>query len=122
MWLVVAVDIARRLPETRRFERPHVIAPRLDRRRFAVLAAVALLANLFVAPASLFQNGYLEDVRGFSATTIAIFTIATATPAGHRADPRRAHRRRPRPQAADRRRAAGGDRAVVAVLQPSAGR
>jgi MFS family permease len=82
VWLVVAVDIARRLPETRRFERPHVVAPRLDRGRFAVLAAVALLANLFVAPASLFQNGYLKDVRGFSATTIALFTIATATPAG----------------------------------------
>jgi MFS family permease len=82
VWLVVAVDIARRLPETRRFQRPHVIAPQLDRRRFAVLASVAMLANLFVAPASLFQNGYLKDVRGFSAATIAIFTIATATPAG----------------------------------------
>ena len=82
VWLLVAVDIARRLPETRRFQRPHVIAPHLDRRRFAVLASVALLANLFVAPASLFQNGYLKDIRGFSATTIAIFTIATATPAG----------------------------------------
>jgi len=82
VWLVVAVDIARRLPETRRFERPHVIAPRLDRRRFGVLAAVGLLANFFVAPASLFQNGYLEDERGFSATTIAIFTLVTATPAG----------------------------------------
>ena len=82
VWLLVAVDIARRLPETRRFERPHVVAPRFDRRRFAFLASVALLANLFVAPASLFQNGYLEDVRGFSASTIAIFTIATATPAG----------------------------------------
>jgi MFS family permease len=82
VWLVVAVDIARRLPETRRFERPHVTAPRLDRGRFVVLALVALLANLFVAPASLFQNGYLEDIRGFSATTIAIFTVTTATPAG----------------------------------------
>jgi MFS family permease len=82
VWLAVAVDIARRLPETRRFERPHVVAPRLDRGRFAVLAAVALLTNLFVAPASLFQNGYLEDVRGFSATQISIFTLATATPAG----------------------------------------
>jgi MFS family permease len=82
VWLAVAVDIARRLPETMRFERPHVTAPRLDRGRFAVLALVALLANLFVAPASLFQNGYLQDTRGFSATTIAIFTVATATPAG----------------------------------------
>ena len=43
VWLVAAVDIARRLPETRRFERPHVVAPRLDRRRFAVIATVALL-------------------------------------------------------------------------------
>lgn len=82
IWLAVAVDIARRLPETRRFERPHVVAPRLDRGRFAVIAAVALLTNLFVAPASLFQNGYLKDVRGFSATEISIFTLATATPAG----------------------------------------
>lgn len=82
VWLLAAVDIARRLPETRRFARPHVVAPPLDRRRFGFLAAVALLTNIFVAPASLFQNDYLEDVRGFSATTIAVFTIATATPAG----------------------------------------
>ncbi|CAN5704712.1 MAG: MFS transporter [Ilumatobacteraceae bacterium] len=82
VWLVVAVDIARRLPETRRFERPHVVAPPIDRSRFAVLAAVAIMANFFVAPASLFQNGYLEDTRGFSAATIAVFTIVTATPAG----------------------------------------
>ena len=39
VWIVVAVDIVRRLPETHRFERPHVVAPPLDRRRFAVLAA-----------------------------------------------------------------------------------
>jgi MFS family permease len=82
VWLVVAVDLARRLPETRRFERPHVVSPPIDRRRFAVLAVVALLANLFVAPASLFQNGYLKDVRGFSALWISIFVIVTATPAG----------------------------------------
>ena len=31
VWLVVAVDIARRLPETTRFQRPHAIAPQLDR-------------------------------------------------------------------------------------------
>ena len=82
VWLLVAVDIARRLPETRRFERPHVVAPPLDRGRFGVLAAVALLTNLFVAPASLFQNGYLEDVRGYDAVAISAFTLGTATPAG----------------------------------------
>jgi MFS family permease len=81
VWIVVAVDIARRLPETHRFEKPHIVAPPIDRHRFAVVGAIALLGNLFIAPASLFQNGYLEDERGFSATMIAIFTIVTATPA-----------------------------------------
>jgi MFS family permease len=82
IWLVVAVDIARRLPETRRYERPHRVAPPLDRRRFAVLAAVAVCANFFVAPASFFQNSYLRDIRGFDAGQISLFTLATATPAG----------------------------------------
>ncbi|MDJ0768821.1 MAG: MFS transporter [Ilumatobacter sp.] len=82
IWLVVAVDIARRLPETKRFERPHRIAPPLDRRRFAVLAAVAVGANFFVAPASFFQNSYLRDIRGFDAGLISLFTLTTATPAG----------------------------------------
>ena len=81
VWLVVAVDAVRRLPETIRFEIPHVVRPPLDRRRFAVIGGIALLANIFVAPASFFQNRYLEDARGFSATTIAAFTLATATPA-----------------------------------------
>ncbi|HEY3485191.1 MAG TPA: MFS transporter [Ilumatobacteraceae bacterium] len=82
VWLFVAVDIARRLPETTRFQRPHAMAPRIDRKRFATLAIVALAANLFVAPASFFQNSYLEDARGYSAALIAIFTLVTATPAG----------------------------------------
>jgi MFS family permease len=82
VWLAVAVDIARRLPETTRFERPHTIAPRLDRRRFGILALVALAANFFVAPASFFGNSYLEDARGFSAAQISWFTLSTATPAG----------------------------------------
>ena len=82
IWMVVAVDISRRLPETQRFERPHQIAPPFDRRRFAILATVAVCANFFVAPASLFQNSYLKDIRGFDASTIALFTLITATPAG----------------------------------------
>jgi MFS family permease len=82
VWLVVALDIARRLPETTRFARPHTIAPPLDRRRFGTLALVALAANFFIAPASFFQNSYLEDARGFSAAQISWFTLSTATPAG----------------------------------------
>jgi MFS family permease len=81
VWLLVAVDIVRRLPETVRFERPHVIAPPMDWRRFAILATVAICANFFVAPASFFQNRYLREIRGFDASTIAMFTLITATPA-----------------------------------------
>ncbi len=81
IWLIVAVDIVRRLPETERFERPHVVAPPLDRRRFAILATVAVCANFFVAPASFFQNRYLREVRGFDAGMISLFTLTTATPA-----------------------------------------
>lgn len=82
VWLVVALDITRRLPETERFERPHHVAPPLDRHRFAVLAAIAVFVNVFVAPAAFFQNSYLRDVRGFDASAIAVFTLVTATPAG----------------------------------------
>ena len=82
IWLVVAVDITRRLPETARFVREHVVAPRLDRRRFSILATVAICANFFVAPASFFQNRYLREIRGFDAGTISLFTLTTATPAG----------------------------------------
>ncbi len=82
IWLVVAVDITRRLPETKRFERKHVIAPPIDRRRLGLLAIVAASANFFVAPASVFQNRYLREVRGFDAGDIALFTLTTATPAG----------------------------------------
>lgn len=96
LWLVVAADLTRSLPETHRFEThqlethqfetggpgtSHRAAPRLRRRRFATIATVAVAANLFVAPASFFQNRYLDDVRGFSASSIMVFTFMTATPA-----------------------------------------
>ncbi len=81
IWLAVAFDLRRRMPETRRFERPHLIAPPLNKVRFAQLAAVAFFANLFVAPASFFQNRYLDEVRGLSAGAVSIFTFSTATPA-----------------------------------------
>lgn len=81
VWVAVAVSITRHLPETVRFERPHVVAPPLDRRRLALLASALVCANLFVAPASFFQNRYLNDVRGMSATMVAVFTLCTATPA-----------------------------------------
>lgn len=108
IWLVVAVDLARRLPETRRFERhaerealvgreaptegavpagreaPAEAARerRRHRGRLAAQAAVLFCANMFVAPASFFQNRYLDEVRGYSGGGIALFTLVTQTPAG----------------------------------------
>lgn len=81
VWLPIAVSLARHLTETRRFETVHPMAPRMDRRRLGMIALVALAANLFVAPASFFQNTYLKDVRGYSAGGISLFTLATGTPA-----------------------------------------
>jgi MFS family permease len=81
IWLLPAYHLMRRLPETIRFQRRHAISPRLDRGRFAVIAIVAVTANLFVAPASFFLNRYLDDVRGYTGGGIALFTLSTATPA-----------------------------------------
>ena len=86
VWLAVAVDITRRLPETRRFEW-HMAdtsadsSPPLQRRRLATQMAVAFFGNLLLSPASFFQNSFLKDERGFSAGMVAVFTLVTATPA-----------------------------------------
>jgi MFS family permease len=80
--LVPARDVVRRLPETKRFLRQHAPEPRISPRRFVIIAAVAFFTNLFVAPASFFQNRYLKDIRHFSASRVALFTLATSTPAG----------------------------------------
>ncbi len=86
IWCVVAVDVTRRLPETRRFTASHRAhpgrPPRLDRRKLALLATVAFAGNIFIAPASFFQNRYLTDVREFSGGMIGLFSIAIGTPAG----------------------------------------
>ncbi|MEP7115136.1 MAG: MFS transporter, partial [Ilumatobacteraceae bacterium] len=81
IWLLPAYSLTRHLPETHRFEQRHAMAPRLDRGRFAIISIVAISANLFVAPASFFQNRYLGDVRGYTGGGIALFTFCTATPA-----------------------------------------
>jgi MFS family permease len=82
IFLPIAWDLHRRLPETRRFEAPHAVAPTFHRRRFALLASTAFLVNLLVAPASFFNNRYLKDVRGFPAWKISVFSLCTNTPGG----------------------------------------
>ncbi len=88
----VIYSVGRRLPETRRFtaagggaERGAQPDPELRKRRrnrLVLLATSAFLLAMFYAPASFFQNSYLKDERGFSATDISIFTVVTATPIG----------------------------------------
>jgi MFS family permease len=90
VWCVVALDLSRRLPETRRFIAAHITAtrdrrtarsPRINRKRLLLLSVVAFAGNVFIAPASLFQNNYLSDIRGYSGGMIAVFSIAVGTPA-----------------------------------------
>ncbi len=86
VWCIVALDVTRRLPETRRFAIAHHAhpgpSPRLDRRRLLLLSTVAFVGNVFIAPASFFQNRYLTSIHDFSGGKIAIFSIAVGTPAG----------------------------------------
>jgi MFS family permease len=82
LWLIVAVSVRRRLPETRRFAAEHAHHPRLATPRLSTLATIAFFGNIFVAPASFFQNRYLEEVRLFGDSRISLFTLSTSTPAG----------------------------------------
>ena len=73
--------LARRLPETRRFERPHAkVAVRGHGRRLWLLAAAGFLLNLFVAPDAQFSNRFLRHERHYSGGSIAGITLATSTP------------------------------------------
>ena len=52
------------------------------RRRLMLLGTGALLATIFASPASQFDNQFLRDELGFSASRIAFFTLVTSTPIG----------------------------------------
>jgi MFS family permease len=83
LFLPLVVAVWRRVPETRRFARPHVEAPVAGHgRRFWLLAGTGALLAIFGAPATQLQNEFLRDERGFSAARVSLFTMATATPAG----------------------------------------
>jgi MFS family permease len=80
--LVIAFDVARRLPESGRFVRPHAERPPLPRRRFVLVALGGLLFNLLIASSTFYENRYLKDVRGYSAADITVYTLVTSTPGG----------------------------------------
>ncbi len=81
--LLLVPGVSRRLHESRRYEAPHADAKFSGHAgRFWLLAASGMLLNLFVAPASAFQNRYLKNERGFSASRISLLTLLTNTPGG----------------------------------------
>ncbi len=75
--------VARRLPETRRFVKPHA-AVRLSthRNQLILLAVSGLLINIFVAPQSQFFTRFLRTEHGFSGAKIGLLAIAAGTPGG----------------------------------------
>lgn len=86
VWCGVGVVLMRGLSETRRFVTQHTrkrrtMGRQLRDSRLLMQLVAALLANVFIATASVFQVNYLRDVRGYSPLLITIFTFSTATPA-----------------------------------------
>jgi MFS family permease len=79
--LALLPGIARRLPESRRFEAPHptVTLPGHGRRLW-LLAVSAFLVSLFTSPSSFFANRYLLDERGFTAFGITVLVLVTSLP------------------------------------------
>ncbi len=81
-WVGVVAVAARHLPESERFLAHRRAGDRVPirRRRLALLATASFLLQMFVTPASEFQNEYLRRERHFSAGRIALFTVATTLP------------------------------------------
>ena len=86
-WLVVALVLTRTLPETSRFESlahhesTTASTAHIHGDRLALQIVVAVLINVFIATASIFQVRYLRDVRGYSASVIALYNVVTVVPA-----------------------------------------
>jgi predicted MFS family arabinose efflux permease len=88
VWLIIAYALMKWLPESERFirhtpkakMRAAYIADAL-RGNLGRICSVVFLTNIYIATASIFQNRYLKDERGYSAALVALFTIVTSSPA-----------------------------------------
>ena len=81
--LPAVASVRHRLVESRRFIAPHAAVKVAGHGgRLLLLAASALLSNVFVAPQSQFGNRFLQTERGFSGGRIGLFSIVVGTPAG----------------------------------------
>ncbi len=88
LWIIVAIALTKWLPESERFIRHHSSFAQTRthitsavRKNLFRICAVVFLTNIFIATVSIFQNRYLKDERGYSGLLIALFTVATASPA-----------------------------------------
>jgi len=100
VWILVAVALTKWLPESERFtthkkqtKEFHLKLSSAIRGHLGRICSVVFLTNMYIATASIFQNRFLKDDRGYSATLVALFTVATSSPAslgliigGHIAD------------------------------------
>jgi len=82
-FLPVVARFGRLIPESRRYERPHLNVRFTGHyHRLLLLASTSFLLNVFMAPQSQFRNEFLRDERGMTAATISLFVLVTSTPAG----------------------------------------
>ena len=88
VWLIIAYALMKWLPESERFirhtpkakMRAAYIADAL-RGNLGRICSVVFLTNVYIATASIFQNRYLKEERGYTAAQVALFTIITSSPA-----------------------------------------
>jgi MFS family permease len=85
IWIILAIILQRKMPETTRFIENHKKQLRsethIDKTRLITQSLVAIFGNIFIAASSVFQIRYLRDVREYSAVMITAFTLITGTPA-----------------------------------------
>jgi len=92
LFLPVAIWATKNLPNTLRFDRldhrpvreslaEFASNPQL-RNRLLLLSIGAFAATIFSTPASQFDNQFLRDELGFTASRISLFTVTTGTPIG----------------------------------------
>ncbi len=83
LFLPIAWDVARRLPETRRYARAAAVAAPGDIpwKRFALVAVAAFLGAIFLSPASQLRNEFLRDDIGYTAGQISAFQLLVSVPA-----------------------------------------
>ena len=92
IWVPAVLWAGTRLPTTRRFAalQKQKASRSLSemwqseklRNRLLLLGVASLLTAVFATPASQFDNQFLRDELGFTATRISVFTLITSTPIG----------------------------------------